>query len=255
MKCGEIWARRARTSASISRVREASSSASSSWPETHCATSSAARTSPAVGYGGEHLQGADERAPRPPAGRPMACRTGQPGSAHGQLAAVGPPGSCPTRRPARASAGGLRARGGSPAPSQASRSDRVGERHRRGPQQAAQVLDAALGAGRGQPCPQRRRGQARGVQGAEGGAVGLGAEVGPAPEAGQGERVARVRVMGRDASPWRRSPEVDEQHVGVGAVAAPPVRGSRRGSRCRRCRRSRPGRAVGSTLARKQRVT
>ena len=35
MKCGLICARSARTSASISRVREASSSASSSWPETH----------------------------------------------------------------------------------------------------------------------------------------------------------------------------------------------------------------------------
>ncbi len=47
MKCGLICARRARTSASISRVREASSSASSSCPETQRATSFVARTSPA----------------------------------------------------------------------------------------------------------------------------------------------------------------------------------------------------------------
>ena len=51
MKCGLICARSARTSASISSVRLASSSASSSWPETHCAVSSAARARPPVGYG------------------------------------------------------------------------------------------------------------------------------------------------------------------------------------------------------------
>ncbi|WP_344836549.1 hypothetical protein [Nonomuraea dietziae] len=47
MKCGEICARSARTSASISRVRLRSSSASSSWESTHLATSWAALTSPA----------------------------------------------------------------------------------------------------------------------------------------------------------------------------------------------------------------
>ena len=51
MKCGEIWARSARTSASTSRRRDASSSARSSWPETQAATSSVARTRPAVGSG------------------------------------------------------------------------------------------------------------------------------------------------------------------------------------------------------------
>ncbi len=47
MKCGLICARRARTSASISLLRDASSSASSSWEDTQPATSSVARTSPA----------------------------------------------------------------------------------------------------------------------------------------------------------------------------------------------------------------
>jgi hypothetical protein len=47
MKCGLICARRARTSASINRVREASSSASSRFPDTQRATSATARTSPA----------------------------------------------------------------------------------------------------------------------------------------------------------------------------------------------------------------
>ena len=51
MKCGLIWARSARTSASISRVRDASSSASSSWPETQRATSSVARARPAEAAG------------------------------------------------------------------------------------------------------------------------------------------------------------------------------------------------------------
>ena len=46
MKWGEIWARRARTSASASRARDTSSSASSTWVETHRATSAAARIRP-----------------------------------------------------------------------------------------------------------------------------------------------------------------------------------------------------------------
>ena len=48
MKCGLICARSAWTSASMARLRLASSSASSSWPDTHCATSSVARIRPAV---------------------------------------------------------------------------------------------------------------------------------------------------------------------------------------------------------------
>ena len=51
MKCGLIWARSARSSASIARFRERSSSASSTCEETHSATSSAARTRPAVASG------------------------------------------------------------------------------------------------------------------------------------------------------------------------------------------------------------
>ena len=48
MKCGLIWARSARTSASINRVREASSSASSICVATQAATSLVARTSEAA---------------------------------------------------------------------------------------------------------------------------------------------------------------------------------------------------------------
>jgi hypothetical protein len=45
MKCGEICARNARISASIARVRDWSSCASSSWDETQRATSQTARVS------------------------------------------------------------------------------------------------------------------------------------------------------------------------------------------------------------------
>ena len=46
MKWGEIWARSARTSASASRARDTSSSASSTWVETQRATSLVARMRP-----------------------------------------------------------------------------------------------------------------------------------------------------------------------------------------------------------------
>ena len=83
MKCGLICARSARTSASISRVREASSSASSSWPETHCATSSAARARPAVGYGANAASVPTIRSSTT-SGLTTAVRTAQPGTSHGR---------------------------------------------------------------------------------------------------------------------------------------------------------------------------
>ena len=66
-------------------------------------------------------------------------------------------------------------------PGQAARS--VGDRQGRSAEEVAQVPHGALGAGLGQPLPQRRRGERRGVQRAEGGAVGLGAQVCPTPHA------------------------------------------------------------------------
>ena len=51
MKCGLIWARSARSSASIEPGALASSSASSTWVDTQRATSSVARTSPAEAAG------------------------------------------------------------------------------------------------------------------------------------------------------------------------------------------------------------
>jgi hypothetical protein len=81
MKCGLIWARSARTSASISRVRLASSSASSSCPDTHCATSSAARASPALWYGANAARVPTTRSSTT-SGLTTAVRIGHPGSPH-----------------------------------------------------------------------------------------------------------------------------------------------------------------------------
>ena len=49
MKCGLIWARRARSSAAMTRVRVRASSARASWLETQAATSSVARARPGEG--------------------------------------------------------------------------------------------------------------------------------------------------------------------------------------------------------------
>ena len=138
MKCGLIWARSARTSASISRVRLASSSASSSWPETHCATSSAARASPAVGYGANTCEGADD----PLVDHQRADHRGADRAARlaaAQVAAVEAAGVAAVE-----GAGDQRgswAAWWSPAPSQASSAGGVGERHRRRTEQHAQVPD------------------------------------------------------------------------------------------------------------------
>src|SRR6478672_4214550 len=79
MKWGLICARRARTSASISRLRERSSSASSSCPLTHDATSSAARTRPPVVCGAPTTS-APTRVSSTTSGLTIACVTWQPPS-------------------------------------------------------------------------------------------------------------------------------------------------------------------------------
>ena len=83
MKCGLIWARSARTSASIARVRLASSSARSSCPETHRATSSAARASPAVCCG-ENTWSVPTIRSSATSAVTTAVRTGQPVSPQGR---------------------------------------------------------------------------------------------------------------------------------------------------------------------------
>ena len=72
MKCGLIWARSARSSASTVRVRAWASSASSTWPDTQPAVSWVARTRAAEGASGTYATSApdhdvvgDRTAPRP----------------------------------------------------------------------------------------------------------------------------------------------------------------------------------------------
>ena len=161
MKCGLICARSARTSASISRVREASSSASSSWPETHGATSSAARARPAVGCGREDLERADDALlddQRADDRRPdLAAAARRRAGRRGRTSGCGRARPSPTARPAHCSAWWW-----PPRPSQASRPAVSVSASGRAAEQVAQVPDAALGAARGQALAQRGRGQ-RGV--------------------------------------------------------------------------------------------
>ena len=81
MKCGEICARSAFTSASARRAREASSSASSSCPDTHVATSEVARTRPA-GAASSNAASAPTTRPSTTSGASTAYRMGQPASGH-----------------------------------------------------------------------------------------------------------------------------------------------------------------------------
>ena len=193
MKCGEIWARKARTSASTSRRRDASSSARASWPETHAATSSVARTRPAVGYGVPTTR-CPTTSSSTTSGLRITCCTGQLTQVTPELGLAGDLG-----RLVRA-----RERGDLVVVVGAEALPRehplgVGQRDRRGAEQGPQVPDAPLGAGLGQALAQRRARQRRLVQGTEGRAVGLGPEVGPpehSPERRRHARTVTARLPG-----------------------------------------------------------
>ncbi len=104
MKCGLICARSARTSARISRWRDSSSSASSSWPETQLATSSVARSRLADGWSVSATSAPATRSSIT-SGLAMACCTRQP--AVSQSRSARPATTVPidsTARAARASA-------------------------------------------------------------------------------------------------------------------------------------------------------
>ena len=81
MKCGLIWARRARSSASIVRVRWWPRSASSAWVAIQPATSSVARARPAEACGPYAAMAATTRSPVT-TGAMTAVRAGQSGSGH-----------------------------------------------------------------------------------------------------------------------------------------------------------------------------
>ena len=69
---------------------------------------------------------------------------------------------------------------------------RVGQRHRRGAEQRAQVTDAALRARLGEALAQRWPGERSLVQGPEGRPVRLGPEVGPTEHPSERRRHART---------------------------------------------------------------
>ena len=140
-------------------MRSRSTSASATCEETNRATSDVARTSPADGWPPYADQG---------------CATTRPSTVSGAArghpdGAVGLPAERDTGaenllvRPlafvcwlCATAASACRC---SPAPSQASSDFTVGERHRHGAEQAAQVAHRAGGASGSEPGPQRRRGQ------------------------------------------------------------------------------------------------
>ncbi len=182
MKCGLIWARSARTSASISRVRLASSSASASWPDTHCATSSVARSSPAE------------------VEVPNTCSVPTTRSSTTSGATIAP--AHLARRGGADQVGGLDDDGAAvldhalgdraalvgvvdAAAVPGEHAGGVGERDGGCPEQGVDVLDRPLGGALREPEPERGPGQRGGVEGPERGPVGLRAEMPSAEEAAQ----------------------------------------------------------------------
>ena len=216
MKCGLIWARRARTSASISAVRESSSCASSSWPETQAATSLAARTRLPVACGAPTTR-VPTSTSSTTSGLMTSCRTGQPRRPQAVVSAIRV--GAPSGRSAMTRA--VSAAWWWPTPSQAS------------------TPLVSVSATAGVPSSARRWRRLRSAL----------ASVSPSRSAGAAsEAVWRVRKVARSASVPRcvrrqgRQPaahggqhspgralagtsdnggcllEVDQQHVGVGAV-------------------------------------
>ena len=185
MKCGLICARRARTSASISRVRLASSSASSSWPLTHCATSSAARARPAVACG-ENTWSVPTTRSSTTSGLTIAVRISQPGTSQREVARGRTSGCCRARR-SRPRAGRTGPRGAGPAPCHASAAAVSVSASAGVPSRSCRCRRLRSALSRVQPGAQRRRGERGAVQRPERGAVGLGPEMAPAPRTGHAE--------------------------------------------------------------------
>ena len=229
MKCGLIWARSARSSASMARVRWCASSASSTWPETHAAVSSVARTSAAEGglrqvrrerthdgvvtHQGNNHRTAD-RAVRIAAAQGISAEHGGATGAQDLLGVcdglvgVRPAGALP----------GQRAVG-------------VDERDRRRTQQESQVPSRPLGSVRSQAFAQVPRRRRRRVQSAEGGVRGVVAQQSPAASRGAGaasrarppDRLRRVPV-GQPPGPgahWSQGISTSRRVAGgpVGPVA------------------------------------
>ena len=173
MKCGLIWARRARTSASISSVRDASSSASSTWTATQSATSLVARTRPAPADGANAATTPTTREPAR-TGAMTAARLPEARSAPRSRAwstAVRPADQdvrSQVHQPRFQFLGGT-------VPGEHARG--IGDRQRVTAQQGAQLAAGLRGARRVEPGAQVLPGTGRGVQGVVRGALGIGAQV------------------------------------------------------------------------------
>ena len=188
MKCGLIWARSARTSASIARVRGRPSSASSSWLETQRATSSVARTRPAAAAG-RRRRGCRRRARRRRAGPRTRGADRAVRVVAGHLGGVQHQGAAVRERPRWACRAGLRAGGGRPRRPRPACDAVSVQRDGRRAEQRAQVAGRAGGAVGGQPLAQGGCGQRGGVQ-------GVGTSPGRPATRGRGDDAGRRPVRG-----------------------------------------------------------
>ena len=195
MKCGEIWARSALISASISRVRDWSRSASSSWtrdPAGHLA-GGADQDRRLAGRAG------DEGAVDPV----VDGERGDDGPAHRAVRGVA------GQREGLAAAGVQRAReafhdlGAVVVADAVPDQDLflVGEAERVGAEQGAQPAGGLAGGLLGEPGPQRGRGERGGVQGLEGGVFDGGAEAAEVLRGGRCAGRARSRRRAAGGSP------------------------------------------------------
>ena len=177
MKWGLIWARRARSSASMTRVRVRASSARASWLETQAATSSVARARPGEGSWVQAVRVPTTRSSMT-RGAVTALRTGQSGSAHATSRHP-----CTTVRPvSRVCSPRARAvpRWWSPTPVHDNTLPGVGDRHGVRTEDGEQVPAGALRGIRGEALAEVLRGERCRVQRRVGGPVDLGEEAAPA---------------------------------------------------------------------------
>ena len=189
MKCGLIWARSARTSASISRVRLASSSASASWPETQLRDLLGRAEQPGRGRGAEHLQRADDPLLHHQRCHDAAAHLARGGGAD-QVGRLDDDGAAVLDHALGDRAALVGVVDAAAVPGE--HAGGIGERDCRCPEQGVDVLDRPLGGALREPEPERGPGQRGGVEGPERGPVGLRSEMPSAEEAAQSPERAHV---------------------------------------------------------------
>ena len=215
MKCGLIWARSARSSASMTRVRVRASSASASWLDTQAATSSVARARPGRGFLGPRGEGADDEVVHDERGRDGAAdRAVRVGAGH--VAVVVHHGA--------AGLAGLLAQGEGRAavvvadagPGQHAAG--VGDRHGVRAEDGEQVPPGLLRGIRGEAVAEVLRGEGCRVQRRVGGPVDLGEE--PASAAAPQQPHREPEQQHRAGDEHRRRPVDASRHgVTIGSAA------------------------------------